>query len=45
MNVKIAATNDGINVGEDGESHQSIEDIAIMNDLLNMSIFVPADAK
>lgn len=44
-NVKIAATHAGITVGEDGGSHQSIEDIAIMNALPNMSIFVPADAK
>lgn len=44
-NVKIAATHAGITVGEDGGSHQSIEDIAIMNSLPNMSIFVPADAK
>ena len=45
MNVKIAATHAGITVGEDGGSHQSIEDIAIMNSLPNMSILVPADAK
>ena len=44
-NVKICATHAGITVGEDGGSHQSIEDIAIMNALPNMSIFVPADAK
>ena len=45
MNVKIAATHAGITVGEDGGSHQSIEDIALMNSLPNMSILVPADAK
>lgn len=45
MNVKIAATHAGITVGEDGGSHQSIEDIAIMNSLPNMSVLVPADAK
>jgi transketolase len=44
-NVKIAATHAGITVGEDGGSHQSIEDIAIMNSLPNMSILVPADAR
>lgn len=44
-NVKIAATHAGITVGEDGGSHQSIEDIAIMNSLPNMSILVSADAK
>ena len=45
MNVKIAATHAGITVGEDGGSHQSIEDIALMKSLPNMSILVPADAK
>ena len=45
MNVKIAATHAGITVGEDGGSHQSIEDIAIMNSLPNMSVLVPADAR
>ena len=45
MNVKIAATHAGITVGEDGGSHQSIEDIALMNSLPNMSVLVPADAK
>lgn len=43
MNVKIAATHAGITVGEDGGSHQSIEDIAIMNSLPNMTVIVPAD--
>ncbi|MGL5087806.1 MAG: transketolase family protein, partial [Clostridium sp.] len=44
-NVKIAATHAGITVGEDGGSHQSIEDIALMNSLPNMSVLVPADSK
>jgi transketolase len=43
LNVKIAATHAGITVGEDGGSHQSIEDIAIMRSLPNMNIIVPAD--
>jgi len=43
LNVKIAATHAGLTVGEDGGSHQSIEDIAIMRSLPNMSIIVPAD--
>ena len=43
MNVKIAATHAGITVGEDGGSHQSIEDIALMNSLPNMIVIVPAD--
>lgn len=44
-NVKIAATHAGITVGEDGGSHQSIEDIALMNSLPNMSVLVPGDSK
>ena len=43
LNVKVAATHAGITVGEDGGSHQSIEDIAIMRSLPNMRIIVPAD--
>ncbi|MGL5514558.1 MAG: transketolase family protein [Sporomusa sp.] len=44
LNVKIAATHAGLTVGEDGASHQSIEDIAIMRVLPNMTVIVPADA-
>ncbi|MDO9574890.1 MAG: transketolase family protein [Candidatus Contubernalis sp.] len=44
LNVKIVATHAGITVGEDGGSHQSIEDIAIMRVLPNMTVIVPADA-
>ncbi|WP_291653359.1 transketolase family protein [Clostridium sp.] len=43
MNVKIAATHAGITVGEDGGSHQSVEDIALMSALPNMTVIVPAD--
>lgn len=43
LNVKIAATHAGITVGEDGGSHQSIEDIALMSSLPNMTVIVPAD--
>lgn len=43
-NVKIAATHAGVTVGEDGMSHQAIEDIALMRVLPNMHVFVPADA-
>lgn len=45
LNVKIAATHAGVTVGEDGGSHQSIEDIAIMRVLPNMTVVVPADAQ
>jgi len=44
LNVKIVATHGGITVGEDGASHQSIEDIALMRVLPNMVVIVPADA-
>lgn len=44
LNVKIAATHAGLTVGEDGASHQSVEDIAIMRVLPNMTILCPADA-
>jgi transketolase len=44
LNVKIAASHAGITVGEDGSSHQSVEDIALMRALPNMTVFVPADA-
>lgn len=44
LNVKIGASHAGITVGEDGGSHQSVEDIAIMRSLPNMTVFVPADA-
>ena len=43
VNVKIAATHACITVGEDGGSHQSVEDIALMNSLPNMTVIVPAD--
>lgn len=45
LNVKIAATHAGITVGEDGGSHQSVEDIALMRALPNMTVFNPADAR
>lgn len=44
LNVKIAATHAGITVGEDGGSHQAVEDIALMRSLPNMTVFSPADA-
>ena len=43
FNVKIVATHGGITVGEDGASHQALEDIAIMRDIPNMMVIVPAD--
>ncbi len=43
-NVKLVATHGGITVGEDGASHQALEDIALMRALPNMTVIVPADA-
>ena len=43
FNVKIVATHGGITVGEDGASHQALEDVAIMRDIPNMTVIVPAD--
>lgn len=43
-NVKIGASHAGITVGEDGASHQAIEDIAIMRVMPNMTVISPADA-
>lgn len=43
LNVKIAATHSGISVGEDGCSHQSIEDIALACSLPGFNVVVPAD--
>ncbi|MDA8227811.1 MAG: transketolase family protein, partial [Desulfitobacterium hafniense] len=45
LNVKIAATHAGITVGEDGGSHQAVEDVAIMRALPNMTVLVPADGE
>jgi len=44
-NVKIVATHGGITVGEDGASHQALEDIALMRALPNMKVIVPSDAR
>ncbi|HUI46903.1 MAG TPA: transketolase family protein [Nitrospirota bacterium] len=43
LSVKIVASHAGITVGEDGGSHQSIEDIAVMRVIPNMTVIVPAD--
>lgn len=45
LNVKICATHAGITVGEDGATHQSLEDIACMRTLPNMTVIVPADER
>lgn len=43
FNVKIIGTHGGITVGEDGASHQALEDISLMRSIPNMTVIVPAD--
>ena len=43
LNVKICATHAGLSVGEDGATHQFVEDMAIMRSLPNMTVVCPAD--
>ncbi len=43
LNVKICATHAGITVGEDGASHQTFEDIALMRTIPNMVVLNPSD--
>ncbi|MDI6780548.1 MAG: transketolase family protein [bacterium] len=43
LNVKIIVTHAGVSVGEDGASHQAIDDINLMRVLPNMTVIVPAD--
>ena len=43
LNVKICATHSGITVGEDGATHQMIEDLSIIRTLPNMKVLVPSD--
>ncbi len=43
-NVKICATHAGITVGEDGASHQTFEDIALMREIPGMTVLNPSDA-
>lgn len=45
LNVKLIATHGGINVGQDGVTHQAVEDIAIMRAIPGLTIFIPCDAK
>ena len=45
LNVKIAFSHAGITVGEDGATHQAIEDIALMRTLPGMTILCPCDAE
>ena len=45
FNVKIVGTHGGVTVGEDGASHQALEDISLMRGLPHMSVIVPADCR
>ena len=45
FNVKIVGTHGGVTVGEDGATHEALEDISLMRGLPHMSVFVPADCK
>ncbi|MGD9116810.1 MAG: transketolase C-terminal domain-containing protein [Dehalococcoidia bacterium] len=44
MNVKLVTTHGGLSVGEDGTSHQSIEDLSLICSLPGFNVVVPADA-
>lgn len=43
LNVKVAATHAGITLGEDGASHQIVEDLALTRVMPGLSVLVPAD--
>lgn len=45
FNVKIIGTHGGITVGEDGASHQALEDVALMRNIPHMTVIVPADSR
>lgn len=44
LNVKIVGSHSGLTVGEDGATHQALEDISIMRSIPNMVVIVPSDA-
>ncbi len=44
LNVKICPTHAGVSLGEDGGSHQSVEDVALMRAIPGMVVLSPADA-
>ena len=45
FNVKIVGTHGGVTVGEDGATHQALEDISLMRGIPHMSVIVPADSR
>ncbi|WP_418442343.1 transketolase family protein [Candidatus Allofournierella excrementavium] len=44
LNVKVAATHGGVLIGQDGGSHQAVEDLSLMRTLPNMTVIAPCDA-
>lgn len=44
LNVKLALSHSGVSVGEDGGSHQAVEDISLMRSIPHMTVLVPCDA-
>lgn len=44
LNVKVCASHAGLTLGEDGATHQALEDIGLMRALPNMTVIVPCDA-
>jgi transketolase len=44
LNVKVVSTHAGVTVGEDGASHQALEDLALIGSLPGFNVIVPADA-
>lgn len=45
LNVKIIGTHGGITVGEDGASHEALEDIGLMRGIPNMTVIIPSDCR
>ena len=45
FNVKIIGTHGGVTVGEDGATHQALEDISLMRGIPHMTVIVPADSR
>lgn len=45
LNVKIIGTHGGVTVGEDGASHQALEDVSLMRTIPHMAVIVPADCR
>ncbi len=45
FNVKVIGTHGGVTVGEDGATHQALEDISLMRNIPHMTVIVPADSR